>query len=144
MVGWNAEWACAQLPAGVPAVPVGFVADRTRLAALYNMADVFLYASPGENFPCAIIEAMAAECCIVSTPTDGVLEQLEDKRSGLLAADFTGAALASQLAEALARPELRRTLGAAARARANAEFTEAVMVDRHLALYAELLKEARR
>lgn len=142
-VGWHADWACAQLPEQVPTVPIGFVGDRDRLARLYGAAEIFLYASPGENFPCAIIEAMAAECCIVSTPTDGVLEQIEDGQTGLIARDFSGAGLAVRLEEALGDPALRARLGAAARVRATDEFSESVMIERHLKLYAELLEESR-
>ena len=41
----------------------------------------FLFASPAENFPCVILEAMASACCVVATPTSGVTEQIEDGRN---------------------------------------------------------------
>jgi len=117
----------------------GYLGDRRKLAELLQLADVFLYASPRENFPCATLEAMASGCCVVSTPTDGVLEQIEDGREGLFATDFSGEALAAAASRVIAQLDRARELAAAARQRLIREFSEAVMVERHLALYQQLV-----
>ena len=135
--GMNGEWAAAALP-GLPSIAAGYVASRERLARLYEASDIFLFASPEENFPCAVLEAMSAACCVVATPTGGVAEQVEPGKSGLVARDISGAALTAALREALSRPGLLRTLGEAARERVMRFFSEETMVSRYLKLYDEV------
>lgn len=144
LAGEHSSWARDRLPASLEVVDLGYVRDRALIAALCEASDLFLYASAGENFPCVILEAMAAECCIVTSPVDGVLEQVEDGVSGLIAADNSPEALAASLAAALALPPAaRRALGAAGRERVKKEFSEAGMIAAHLALYENLIRENR-
>jgi glycosyltransferase involved in cell wall biosynthesis len=139
-VGGNSDWAVGQLPAHFARVDMGFVTSRARIAEFYEATDIFLYASPGENFPCAILEAMSAECCIVSTPTDGVIEQIQHGASGLIANTFRPADLAQTLSDAIAQTDKVRAYGQAARKRVDENFTEAGMIDNHVALYRTLLR----
>jgi glycosyltransferase involved in cell wall biosynthesis len=144
LAGGNSAWARERLPPSLAAVDCGYVSERRRLAHLCEAADVFLYASDGENFPCAVIEAMASECCVVTTPVDGVNEQVVDGVSGLVAPEASPAALARVLRAALAMPEAaRRAVGAAARARVERCFSETGMVSAHLALYARMMEGRR-
>lgn len=143
LAGGDSAWAAARLAGRIDVADLGYVRDRARLARLYESADLFLYASDGENFPCVILEAMASECLVVTTPVDGVTEQIEDNVSGLVASDLGGDALAATLARALAlAPAARRALGAAARRRVETDFSEAGMIRAHLALYASLVGAA--
>jgi glycosyltransferase involved in cell wall biosynthesis len=144
LAGGSADWAAARLAEKFDCVSAGYIYSRERLAEFYEAADIFLYASPRENFPCVILEAMAAQCCVVSTPTDGVLEQIENGRSGLLAESFAGESLGAALRTALASSETRRNLGAAARARVKEFFSEQRMIDAHMELYTELLGQPAR
>ncbi|NEQ71104.1 MAG: glycosyltransferase [Symploca sp. SIO2D2] len=140
--GGNSDFAAGfAVERGWDAVSLGYVSDRARMRDLYEASDVFLYASPGENFPCAILEAMSSACCIVSTPTDGVLEQVEEGVSGLLSKDFTGESLFRVLGESLERRDMLRDIGIRARDRASAEFSEGVMVERHEKLFSEILSQ---
>jgi len=118
---------------------LGYIRDRGKLARLYAEADIFLFASEAENFPCAVLEAMAAGCCAVATPTGGVREQIIDGQSGLLASEISGEALGEALRVALADPALRARLGSAARARVIENFTEERMIARYLEVYREVL-----
>lgn len=136
LAGRNGASAAAGLP-GIDLHALGYVSEPARLAAYYSVADILLFASPEENFPCTIVEAMAAECCVVATPTSGVTEQIEHGRSGLLAADMSGSALGRELRTVLGSAPRRRELGSAARIRAIREFGESTMVRRHLDLYDE-------
>ncbi len=139
LAGGHSRWALEQLPPGVQAVDCGYVSDRERLAELYEAADIFLYASPGENFPCASLEAMAAECCVVTTPTDGLLEQIQPGQNGLIAESMAGPDLAAAFQEALDSPSLCQKLGKQARLDVAERFSEDLMVARHLRLYAHIL-----
>jgi glycosyltransferase involved in cell wall biosynthesis len=136
--GGNSDWAASHASAYFPCVDKGFISSRAQIADLYEASDVFLFASPGENFPCVILEAMSAECCVISTPTDGVIEQIEHGVSGLIAESFDPDALAAVLASALSNPDKLRIYGQAARKRVEENFTESGMIQAHLDLYRKL------
>jgi glycosyltransferase involved in cell wall biosynthesis len=138
--GMNSGWAILQLPENFSCLDKGYVSSRAKLADLYEAADIFLYASPRENFPCVILEAMSAKCCVVSTPTDGVLEQVENRISGFIAASFSSQDLGSALMAAILSPERRMKFGNAARERVQRKFTEQLMVESHLKVYEELAR----
>lgn len=145
LAGENSAWACAQLAPEINAADLGYVRDRSRLAALFEASEIFLYASDGENFPCVVIEAMAAGCCIVTAPVDGVAEQIEDGVSGYAATDKSPDAFAALLQRISALPQsARKATGHAARTRVETEFSEQIMIDRHLALYADIARDFRR
>ena len=139
LVGENSDMAAKQLSHWV-CESFGYIADPAALAGLHDRADIFLFASPAENFPCVVLEAMASGACVVATPTGGVVEQIEDGVSGLLARDISGPALAEALARALGDSALRSRLGIAARERVMREFTEDVFIERHRELYEEVLR----
>jgi glycosyltransferase involved in cell wall biosynthesis len=61
----------------VPATFLGFV-PRDELRQLYRSARVFVFPSHQENFPMVLLEAMAAECAIVTTSAPGCLEVVGD------------------------------------------------------------------
>jgi glycosyltransferase involved in cell wall biosynthesis len=135
LAGSNSGWAISRLPDRFSYVDKGYIDSRKRIAELYEAADIFLFASPRENFPCVILEAMSAKCCVVATPTDGVTEQIEDAVSGLISNSFSPSDLASALMVALSSQSRMCELGNAARRRVELEFSEQVMIDAHLKLY---------
>ena len=106
-------------------------------------ADVFVLSSRSEGLPMSILEAMAAGLPVVATRVGGIPELVDDGRTGLL----VGAGDVDALAEALQRlvddPELRRTLGAAGRERAEAAFDLERFRREHLELYALALSPYR-
>jgi len=138
LVGENSDWASLSL-VGWPCESHGYVSDSATLARLHREADIFLFASPAENFPCVVLEAMAAGSCVVATPTGGVVEQIEHGVSGILSAEIAGPALGAALLRALADAALRQKIGDAARARAAHDFNEALFLERHRCLYSEIL-----
>jgi len=134
LVGENSDWAREQL-SGWPCESCGYVSDPAALARLHRAADIFLFASPAENFPCVVLEAMAAGSCVVATPSGGVKEQVEDGVTGVLAADISGPALAKALRRAVDDKPLRKRAGEAACMRAAQDFSEALFLERHRQLY---------
>jgi glycosyltransferase involved in cell wall biosynthesis len=138
LVGENSDWAGQEISSQNRIVSMGYISSREKMAALYEVADVFLFASPAENFPCVILEAMSAECCVTSTPTSGVTEQIEHGRTGFLAETISGRDLSRTLNEVLASGSLRE-IGSEAKKRVRSSFSEKQMVQRHLALYEDIL-----
>jgi glycosyltransferase involved in cell wall biosynthesis len=141
IAGGNSQSAAAELGRRFDCRNAGYVRDRETLAKLYAEADIFLFASEVENFPCVILEAMASECCVVATPSGGVVEQVQDRTSGLLACAISGEALGEALRVALGDEELRIRLGRAARQRVIENFTEERMIARYLELYRDVIRE---
>jgi glycosyltransferase involved in cell wall biosynthesis len=139
LVGENADWAAEQLP-GWNCECVGYVSDTTTLARHHRAAGIFLFASPAENFPCAVLEAMAAGSCVVATPTGGVVGQIEDGVSGILATEISGPALAAALVRAATDTPLRKATGEAACARVHKLYGEAQFFARHREVYEEVLE----
>jgi glycosyltransferase involved in cell wall biosynthesis len=82
-----------------------------------------------------ILEAMASGCCVVATPSGGIVEQITDGQTGFLASAVSGEALAEALARALqTRGELRE-FGVRARREVIAKFSEDRMIEEHQRLY---------
>jgi glycosyltransferase involved in cell wall biosynthesis len=140
LVGMNSDWASRQLKPGFTARDLGYVIDQKALARLYGESHIFLFASPAENFPCVILEAMASGCCVVATPSGGVVEQIIDGENGFLAADVSGPSLAAALERALTAPKEVRGLGENARRTVTEKFNEDTMIESHMRLYDGLLK----
>ncbi|TBR20505.1 glycosyltransferase family 1 protein [bacterium] len=106
------------------------------LASQLARADIFVLPSRRENFPLALLEAMAAGLPAVATRTGGVPELAG--RAALLVPPGDPGALSAALKRLLTDPGLRRRLARAARRRA-ALFTWDKSASAHLALYREAL-----
>jgi len=90
----------AQLAGGDPRIVLAGAQDN--VAPWYLAFDAFVSAARFEPFGLAILEAMAAECPLVLTRTEGPNEFVQDKRA-LWAEPGDDAALAAQLIEARGR-----------------------------------------
>lgn len=84
------------------------------LAAVAGAA-VVCFPARWDNWPYAVLEAMAAGACIVASIAGGHAEMLEDGATAVLVRAGDAEALATSLRSALDDPALRGRLGAAAR-----------------------------
>lgn len=110
---------------------------REEIFRLYREADVFALPTWREGFPNVVIEAMAAGLPVVATPVGAIPEAIEDGRSGLLVPVRDAAALEAALRRLVEDPALRRSMGAAGRARVEAIFSFDAVVAQLAAIYAE-------
>jgi glycosyltransferase involved in cell wall biosynthesis len=138
LAGAFAELLAAELPERLHPKPLGYIANDRARGDLFEIADVFFFTSREETFPCVILEAMSAECCVVSTPLEAVYEQLQPGVSGLLASNFTPEALALELGWACRNPARSAEIGRLARAEVIHRFSVEMMLSRHLNLYRRL------
>lgn len=84
-------------------------------AALYASADLFVLPSFFEGQPLSLLQAMAAGCCCLASDISGNRDLIRHRHTGLLHAVGDAEELANQMAECLASPALRDSLGNAAR-----------------------------
>ncbi len=114
----------------------GFRADvREILAGI----DVFAVPSLLEGFPMVTLEAMAMGKAIVATDIEGMREQFENGRSGLLVPPEDPASLAIAINRLLADGTFSASIGAGARSRAVREFPIEKTVAETMMLYQSIL-----
>ncbi|MCS7267415.1 MAG: glycosyltransferase family 4 protein [Geminicoccaceae bacterium] len=97
-----------------------------------------------EPFGMPPIEAMAAGLPVVATRAGALVETVEDGRTGLLVERGRVEPLAEALDRLLARPELRRAMGAAGRQRMFERFRWEKVADRLVPLYERFCPRAAR
>ncbi len=134
-----AEWRALAQATGVAdrIAWLGEVSDAD-LPALYHLADLFVLPAshPSEAFGLVQVEAMAAGVPVVCTELGtGTSYVNQDGVTGRVVPPRDPPALAAAIRDLLADPGRLADLGVAARARVAADFDEAVMVERVLALY---------
>ena len=90
---------------------------HSRLPELYQEADVLVNPSLSETFGITLVEAMAAEVPVVATRVGGMVEIVEEGRTGLLTESADPEALAAALTRLLDDQALRLQMGRAGRER---------------------------
>ena len=114
---------------------LGFQADPVR--GLQTM-DVFAFPSRLEGVPNAVLEAMAMGLPIVGTTIGGVVDLIEEGKTGLLIKPEDPEALAAALDRLLTNASLRADLGRQARNRAAESFSLSGNISRLMDLYLDL------
>ncbi|MEW5706149.1 MAG: glycosyltransferase family 4 protein [Actinomycetota bacterium] len=118
---------------------LGFVDEPGQyLAAL----DVFVLASIAEPFGIAILEAMSLGLPVISTRSGGVVDIIEDRKTGLLVNPSDEASLADAIEELLNNKSLGKTLSQNGQKLVSEKFTIKAMVDKTCAIYNELMYDA--
>ncbi|MDF2977057.1 MAG: putative glycosyltransferase [Actinomycetospora sp.] len=102
---------------------VSFLGQRRDVVRLLAGSDVFALSSDHEGVPISIMEAMAQGLPVVSTDVGAVADLVSDGEEGYLVDRGDAAALGARLRKLADDPDLRRTMGERARARASRDFT---------------------
>lgn len=113
---------------------VHFLGIRKDIPELMRAADCFVLASRWEGFGIVLVEAMAAGLPIVATRVDGIVEVVEEGKSGLLVPPENVLALAEALRSMREDAELRNRIAAAVQNRA-----KSFSIERHVAKVLALL-----
>jgi glycosyltransferase involved in cell wall biosynthesis len=92
-------------------------------AETYSELDILAHTSRSDGTSLVLMEAMACECPTVAIGIGGVLEIVENRTTGLLAADWEHLAL--NIVELLKHPAMLRQMGAAGRIRIEKYFNVA-------------------
>jgi glycosyltransferase involved in cell wall biosynthesis len=104
------------------ALPREAVRDAMHAADTVVLPSILGRRGDREGIPVCLMEAMACGRPVVSSRQSGIVELIADGTEGLLCPPGDAAALADALGRLAADPDLRRTLGAAARDKVLREF----------------------
>lgn len=117
---------------------VSFMGHRTDVPAWLAAADVVVIPSRWEGMSLAMLEAMAVARCVVTTDVPGARQALGTQAEAIVPATDTDA-LAGALVRRLADPDLARSEGMAARAKAEGAFDLPKITAEVAVLYLELV-----
>ncbi len=106
---------------------------------LLAAADLFILPSSEGGGSVALLEAMAAGLPIIAGDTPGNRDVLADGREGLLVRSEDAGAVSAAVQRLLVERDLAARLGAAARERAETEFSLAKMTEGHVRLFERLV-----
>ena len=117
-----------------------FLGMRFDVEDLYTAMDLYVLASHREGFPRSAMEAAAMGLPIIATDIRGCRQVVADGSTGILVPPHDAAALAGAIARLAADAPARAAMGAAALAKARAEFDDRRVVATTLATYDRLLE----
>jgi glycosyltransferase involved in cell wall biosynthesis len=124
----------------VPAVFHGFVSNESdEFKEFLETAKIFVLPSEMENFPVALLEAMAAGCAIITTRGTGCEEVVGD--AALTVPPRDANAIRAALFKLCSNEELCRTLGKQARKRIEDHFSWGKIADQCMALFEKCMKK---
>jgi glycosyltransferase involved in cell wall biosynthesis len=112
--------------------------DPSRVARYYQAADVYVHAARADTFPSSILEALACGAPTVATAVGGILEQIADGETGLLADPADSRAVAAHVVTIVTDDAVRRRLSSAAIRTAREHFDLDSQVTSYLRWYGRL------
>ena len=125
------------------AAQVSFLGHREDVPELLAQSDIYVLPSRSEAFPNGAIEAMAAGLPVIASRVGGLLDLIDDGRTGLLVQPDQPGALVEALESLLMSPARAALLGAAAREDVTQRYSFDRMVRAFEALYLTQLGTAR-
>lgn len=111
--------------------------DKGQLKQEYESAAIFVLPSIAESFGLVLLEAMMAECAVITTNTTGCVEVVGD--TALLVPSKDPKSIKNHLITLINDPDLCQNLGKRGRKRAEDEFTWDTIAQRYINLYKEVL-----
>jgi len=136
-VGGTVEFA-KWVPQGVEVRQLGYVKGAEAIAKVYSAADLYCITSLADNFPTTVLESMACGTPVVGFAVGGIPEQVTEG-CGQLVTLGDARALGKAITDLLADDTKRKKMGELCRKRAEQEYNLQLFIERHLALYRELV-----
>jgi glycosyltransferase involved in cell wall biosynthesis len=119
---------------------VSLVGNQDDVPAWLNSLDLFALPSFGdEGVPQGIMQAMGCALPVVSTPVGAIEEAVQRDRTGLIVPPRDAAALAEALGRLMRDASMRRVMGEAGRAYAQAHFGIDAMLDAMEAVFTKVM-----
>jgi L-malate glycosyltransferase len=117
-----------------------FLGNISNLEAVVGSCDLFLLPSETESFGMAALEALALEVPVIATIAGGLPEVVIDGEVGYLRPVGDVAGMAERSIEILTNPDLRRSMGRAARRLAITKFDTATVIPQYVDFYQRVMR----
>jgi len=118
---------------------IQFMGKRFDVPKILAASDIFVLPSLWEGFGIALVEAGLSGIPAVASRIDGIVEVIEDGKSGILVPPKDTEALAEAILTLIQRPDLRHQMGRVAREVCLARFDISAIARYVLSIYEELL-----
>lgn len=119
---------------------VSFLGDRQDVPDLLGRSQIFVLSTHYEGLPISILEGMRAGLPIVASAVNGVPEEIDGGKTGLLVPPTDVAALAQALQNLIQSPDLRQQMGRASQVKFRQEFTMERMLKETSDVYEHILQ----
>jgi glycosyltransferase involved in cell wall biosynthesis len=119
-----------------------FPGFRNDMPAVIAAMDLFVMSSLHEGIPVVLLEAMALARPVVVTAVGGIVEVVQDGRSGRLVQPGNARELAEACKKLIRDPDSRTRLGLAAADRVRSEFTRQNQSRRLIEVYGTMIKRS--
>ncbi len=126
---------------GVEVRSIPYTKSMEDLARYYQAADVYVHAAQADNFPTTILEAMACGLPVVATAVGGIVEQVQDGKTGYLASPKNAEQMAESILKLMHAPALRQEMGRRAAEIAQKCYNRNDMVMNYQAYYCEMIAD---
>lgn len=114
---------------------------REQALAAARQAVAFLHPAPWDNYPCAVLEAMAVGATCIVSNRGGHSEMVEDGDSGLIFEAGDAPGLASAVRRVLDDRSLAEQLGEGAKKRVRAITEPSALIERKLAVFSAMVEK---
>jgi glycosyltransferase involved in cell wall biosynthesis len=115
---------------------------RTDMPQTLSKANIVVLPSYREGLPKVLIEAAATGRPVVTTDVPGCRDAIDPHVTGVLVPPRDAPALADAIVDLLCHPAKALAMGAAGRTLAETAFDQQQVIDRHLAIYQQLMIQA--
>jgi alpha-maltose-1-phosphate synthase len=135
----------ARLKQALPKHPnvlwIGEMVPVSEVVQLYSHASVFVCPSVYEPFGLINLEAMACETPVVASTVGGIVEVVEDGKTGTLVEPARPDTLAAAIRALLEDPARGRAMGRAGRVRVESQFSWSRVAERTREVYADAIAD---
>jgi glycosyltransferase involved in cell wall biosynthesis len=122
-----------------PVYPLGYITDEHKMATVYRACDLFVTPALFENLPNTIAEASACGTPCVGFNTGGIPEMIDHKQTGYIARYKDSADMAEGIHYLLCEADYT-TLSHNSVTKADAEYSEHSVAEKHLVYYREAME----
>ena len=114
--------------------------EHDKLPDYYNLGDIFVLPSLHEGLGIVFMEAMACGLPVITTNKGGMVDIIEDEKTGFLIEPENSAQIEEQLLKLLRNESLRKRMSDSAQAKAINDFSWKSAAARYIKAYREAIK----